>query len=221
MQFESLLPAGLERILETAPIAYVPLGTLEFHGWHLPFGFDALKAHAICRLLQEQTGGTVLPPSYFGFSGGHADYPGSIITGESAFRANLARTFERLHDMGFRTVVALTGHYPNEQVEATAETASAFNKRFTGCTFIGLSEPDAYPGEFRGDHAAKWETSIALHLMPEAVDFAAMESREDPLHGICGEDPRTTASPALGKETVDAIIETLLKQVKRALAQQQ
>ena len=45
---DRLSPEQIEARLAQAPVAYLPLGTLEFHGPHLPVGLDALTAHGIC-----------------------------------------------------------------------------------------------------------------------------------------------------------------------------
>jgi creatinine amidohydrolase len=210
-------PRDLERVLEECPVAYVPLGTLEFHGWHLPLGFDALKAQALCERAARQTGGVVLPPYYTGFGGGHGDYQGSVILGEQAFASQLRRICDRLADTGFRVIVLLTGHYPQEQVAAVKTVAREVEAARPEVAVLGLAEPEAYPGEFRGDHAAKWETSLGMHLMPELVDLKGMDRHPDPLCGVCGADPRTGASAQLGRETADGILEVLTAQVAGAL----
>jgi len=214
-RFELALPRDLETALAEAPVAYVPLGTLEFHGWHLPLGFDALKAPALCLRACERTGGMVLPPSYFGFAGGHRDYPGSIISEEAHVAGNLRITLDRLHAMGFRVAVVLTGHYPHEQVDLVHAAAREAEAAHPGFRVVGLAEPEAFK-DWRGDHAAKWETAVAMSLMPDRVRFDAMAGREDPLHGICGEDPREHATPCLGDDTVAGIVDRLVARVAEA-----
>jgi creatinine amidohydrolase len=217
MRMEWLRPRELEARLVQTPVAYVPLGTLEFHGWHLPLGFDALKAAAICERVAERTGGIVLPPSFFGFSGGHKAYTGSIISEREHVLANLRLTAGRLIDMGARVLVFLTGHYPIEQVEGVKQVAAETMARHEGVTVLALSEAEAVPGEFRGDHAATWETAIALELMPEHVNMEAFAVEEDPLHGICGPDPRTTSSAELGQRAVLDTVEQLAARVQEAV----
>ena len=46
--YELLRPAEVQHRREQAAIAYVSLGSLEWHGLQNPLGTDALKAHAIC-----------------------------------------------------------------------------------------------------------------------------------------------------------------------------
>jgi creatinine amidohydrolase len=217
--YERMAPDDLERVLDTTPVAYVPMGTLEFHGWHLPLGFDALKAHAVCKRVAARTGGAVLPPTYFGFAGGHKEYAGTIMSEEDLVLGNLHRTLDRLIAIGFRVIVVLTGHYPNEQMNAVSALADEITAANPGVRVMGLAEPQAYPGEFRGDHAAKWETSLGLYLFPELVHMEEMGKHADPLYGIYGEDPRRTASSKLGQETVKEIVDQLAMRVEEALEQ--
>ncbi len=108
--------------------------------------------------------------------------------------------------------------------------------------FIGLSEPEVTtpaPGDtFGGDHAAKYETSIALALSPEWVRLdrltagrdpeqvmlpetprsdASAHDPEHPLYAIYGQDPRMAASRELGQKLVAEIVSRLATQVNEAL----
>jgi len=215
--FERLRPEELDEALRDAPIAFVPLGSIEFHGWHLPLGFDALKAAALCERVAAETGGVVMPPTFFGFAGLHGEYHGSIISEEAPFEAHLRVMLQRLAVMGFKVIVVLTGHYPGEQVAAAKRVADEASAAWSDVTIFALAEHEAYPNEMRGDHAAKWETSIALEIMPELVNLEALDDNPEPLHGIYGEDPRSEASVELGKETVDTIVSTLAGIVHGAL----
>lgn len=214
-RFEYAHPRDIEIALKQSPVAYIPIGSLEFHGWHLPLGFDSIKAHALCMLACEKTGGMVLPPSFFGFAGGHLTYDGTIMSEEKHVRANLEITLTRLYEMGFKVAVVLTGHYPVEQVDLVHDVSEKVSELYPGFKVIGFTEPETFD-EWCGDHAAKWETSIALTLMPDAVKFNYMEDNEDPLFGICGDDPREYASSELGKWTVDTIIHWICKKVNKA-----
>jgi creatinine amidohydrolase len=212
-RFERALPKDLEAALADAPVAYVPLGTLEFHGWHMPFGFDALKAHALLLRACRKTGGMVLPPSYFGFAGGHRDYSGSIISEEELVAGNLHITLERLHAMGFRAAVVLTGHYPGEQVAMVHEVSEEATANHPDMPVLALAEPEAFE-VWSGDHAAKWETSLGMELIPELVQMEAMAVSNDPLYGVSGDDPREHASPELGKKTADHVVDWLVTRVR-------
>ncbi len=235
-RYEELLPDELEAILATRPIAYVPLGTLEYHGPHLAVGNDALKAEAICERARARTGGVLVPTLYWGAGGGHKAYPASIIVREDVLGALLDDVLQGLYRVGFRVVVALTGHYPGEQVAAVKNAADRVCETHPDLRVWALPEYEAFPGERRADHAAKWETSILMCLRPELVDLSrlvgadapdapdATRSLEEmnavgPLHGILGENPARYASVELGRETVDVIVGQLTAWVEGALAE--
>jgi creatinine amidohydrolase len=219
VRYEEMLPDELREVVRTAPVAYVPLGSLEWHGYHLAVGNDAIKVHEICMRAAEVTGGAVLPALFCGVGGGHKGYFASIMGEEAWIEPLLKRQFDLLAEHGFRVIVAVTGHYPGEQVQMVRRAAEAHTTQPGAARVIALPEYEAFPSDpRRGDHAAKWETSILWHLRPELVDMGKLtDGREDPLYGVFGEDPRDHASRELGEETVAGIIAGLAAMVREAL----
>ena len=65
VQYERLSPAQIVARRENCPVAYLPIGTLEWHGEHNPVGLDGLKIHALLIACAEEIGGLVLPPLYW------------------------------------------------------------------------------------------------------------------------------------------------------------
>ena len=64
VRLERLRPDGIDAALDRAPIAWIPLGALEFHADHLPNGTDGLTGHGLLVAAAERIGGVVLPWSY-------------------------------------------------------------------------------------------------------------------------------------------------------------
>ena len=64
--YERLTPEALETRRKRAPIAYLPLGTLEWHGPHLPLRSDHLQSQGFFIKLAQKVGGVVLPPLFLG-----------------------------------------------------------------------------------------------------------------------------------------------------------
>jgi creatinine amidohydrolase len=220
LRYEEMSPDELEQAVAAKPVAYLPLGMLEWHGWHLPVGNDALKAQAICLRLAERGGGVVLPPWYVGVGGGHQAYPWSIAyEAEPEIENLLLHTFDRLAQFGFRVIVAITGHYPGEQVRMVKQAAARHREQPGSARVLAMPEYEPYPGPERpGDHAGKWETSILAYLRPELVDISRIsEHPDDPLHGVYGEDPRI-GSAQLGGQVIEVILAELAKQIELALA---
>jgi creatinine amidohydrolase len=181
-------------------------------------GFDAIKAHEICMKIARKTGGVVLPPTFWGVGGGHREYQGSIIARQEYIEPLILNILGRLRDMGFRVIVAITGHYPNEQVEMLKKAAEEQMRGPGAAKVFALAEYEAYPAERRADHAAKWETSIMMALRPELVEVGRLkDGRDNPLYGIMGEDPSRYATKKLGAETVSTIVKNMAERVKDEL----
>ncbi|MHB8970706.1 MAG: creatininase family protein [Pirellulaceae bacterium] len=53
-RMEEMVPDQLEQVLAEAPVAFVPVGTYEHHGFHLPVCFDGIKAHALCKRVAQR-----------------------------------------------------------------------------------------------------------------------------------------------------------------------
>jgi creatinine amidohydrolase len=243
-QMELMAPDELEQVLAEAPIAFVPLGTYEHHGWHLPIGLDGIKAHGLCRRVAQRTGGAVLPTFFYGTGGGHIGYKWTLMLPEAQIAPLIAATLDHLAGQGFKVVVLLTGHYPHEQVDMVHRLADEAQSRHPQVRFIGLAEPEVTtpePGDaFGGDHAAKYETSIALALNPAWVQWDRLTPGRDPdqvsladtprkdasthdpthpLYAIHGQDPREKASQELGEKLVHEIVTRLADKVTEALGQ--
>jgi creatinine amidohydrolase len=243
-RMELMAPDQLEQVLAQAPVAFVPLGTYEHHGWHLPIGFDGIKAHGLCWRVAQRTGGAVLPTFFYGTGGGHVGYKWTLMLPEEQIALLIAATLDHLAQQGFKVVVLLTGHYPHEQVNMVQRLAKEAQSRHPGVRFIGLTEPEVTtpePGDaYGGDHAAKYETSIALALNPAWVQLdrltpgraaeqvalpdtprkdASTHDPTHPLYAIHGQDPRERASRELGEKLVHEIVTRLAEKVTRALAQ--
>jgi len=241
-RMELMHPDDLERVLTEAPVVFVPLGTFEHHGWHLPVCFDAIKAHALCERTAARTGGVVMPAYYFGTGGGHVGYKWTLILPEATVVPLIEHMLDHLARQGFKVIVLLSGHYPGEQTDMVHRLAREAQQRHPAARFIGLVEPEISspaPGDKAArDHAAKYETSIALALNPgwvkldrlvagrKAADVtlaqtpikdAPTHDPAHPLYAIYGQDPRTTASVELGEQLVEEIVTRLAEMVQAAL----
>ena len=59
--YEELCPDELVQRLQEMPVAYLPLGTLEWHGPHMPLGADGIQSKELFVRVAEKIGGVVLP----------------------------------------------------------------------------------------------------------------------------------------------------------------
>lgn len=225
MQYEELLPAEFDNILKKAPVAYLPWGALEWHGQHMALGNDGLKAHGILKRVAAQTGGVVLPPVWCGFDtlkqASHGGFPLTLEFKRETVMQVLTEYLEQLSDIGFRLIVVLSGHYGPPHIAALVEAANLFTiwqtQRQSRVWIIPEYDLVTDLG-YRGDHAAKWETAILVHLRPELVDLARLDDQNaGQAGGILGEDPRQTATAELGAGIVEAIVQRLTRRVQKYL----
>lgn len=178
-RFEELRPDQLAGIVRDTPIAYWSLGLLEHHGWHLPVGFDGIKADRLCQRLAEQTGGVILPVMWWGGGGGHADFLWTFYQDEAAARRIVVDTTTKLIRFGFRVVVLMMGHYPWEQI--VGEQLTSIQNEHPDVSIIwGTEATICHPAfDLPGDHAARAETSYGLALLPELIDTNALTPGRD------------------------------------------
>lgn len=177
-RYEQLRPDELAEMVRATPVAYWPLGLLEHHGWHLPVGFDGIKAERICIRIAERAGGVVLPVMWWGGLGGHGGFMWTLYQSPDAAREITANTVEHLITFGFRAIVLMMGHYPWEAI--MKDTLPALRARHPDVLLIAGTEASIAPElGLGGDHAAREETSYGLAMLPELVDMSALRPGRD------------------------------------------
>jgi creatinine amidohydrolase len=66
VRFELLRPDEILAERQRFPVVYQPIGPLEWHGPHMPYGMDPLHAETEARRVAEMIGGVVMPTLYWG-----------------------------------------------------------------------------------------------------------------------------------------------------------
>lgn len=211
-RYERLHPDELAALVAAAPIAWVPIGTLEHHGPHLPFGVDAFEAHGLLLEAAARAGGVVLPATYV--ASGCLEMDFTLSFSRELVEAQVRETVGLLAHRGFRVVVVLTGHGPLDLVHllkrvCAQATASNDRLRAYGLCWLELNAATMtapQEGEPRVvDHAALVETSWMLALAPELVRLDRLADDPEAAHaGVYGRNPRFTASGEWGRESLDA-----------------
>ena len=211
-RWEELSATQLTELLQQASIAYVPIGTLEFHGAHLPLGTDAIHAYEFCLAAARRTGGVVLPVTHWS-PHGHEGWPGSLLVRESTFRALVTDIFTLLAEQGVNLIVACTGHWPARQEPAIRKIADDVMDRATQTRILVLG-PWCHPADPSADHGGNKETSLMLALKPSLVDMDRLKG-VDAMRGIGASAVEGTAS--FGKRYFAAELENFVAEVNKAL----
>jgi creatinine amidohydrolase len=232
VQAEFLLPHELRASMDARPVAYLPLGSIEFHSAHLPVGLDGLTAHGVCVRAAARSGGVVLPPLFYGVGGGHTDYPWTImLSTDTPIRDLLQRSFDRLRDFGVQTAVLFTGHFSDEQLEMIDDVGQRWNDTNQNMRVLSLSV-NRTAAHIAPDHAGIFETSLLSAMWADLVQLQQLPTlaqapaddpggdvmgkhRHDPSHplyGVFGSDPRTF-EPAEAQRLLDEVVAWTVDQV--------
>jgi creatinine amidohydrolase len=175
---------------------------------------DTIHVYEFCLRAAEQTGGVVLPPTYWN-ANGHVGWTGSLLVRERTFRAIIRDIFALLSGQGVKLIVASTGHWPTKQGVTIAKLAREWMKRHPQTTVLALDPFSCHPVDRRADHAGKKETSLMLAIRPELVHMDTLSKREDVFRGI-GKDA-VDGNRAFGETYFHASLRNYVEIVKEAL----
>jgi creatinine amidohydrolase len=205
VQFELMRPPQIVEARRRCPVAYLPLGPLEWHGPHLPMGTDAIHAHRVSVEVARRVGGVVYP-AYFlgtetvravdgpqsvralGFEGHERiigmDFPDnpvqSLYIEEGTFAVIIREIIRLITQDPYRLVVLVNGHGAvNHQrtLRRLAAEASTPRARVVYETAWGATvQPGLDPG-----HAERGETAFVMSAVPQSVDLSALPPIETPL----------------------------------------
>jgi mycofactocin system creatininase family protein len=206
----------------TAQILAVPVGSTEQHGPHLPLDTDTRIATAVARGVAEYHGCLLAPAIAYGASGEHQGFPGTVSIGTPALTAVLLE-YGRSACVWSARVVFINGHGGNVDALRSATTTLRGEGRDAAWISACRDAVDA--------HAGHTETSLLLHLWPEAVRTDRLAAgNTDPLadlmprlrrggvaavspSGVLG-DP-TTATAADGARIFAGMVADCVRRVQR------
>ena len=241
--YAELTPQEFRERIADAPIAYLPMGTLEWHGEHLPIGSDGLQSYYFFTGLAREVGGIVLPMLFLGpdrmeevdgrelygmdtLGEGMPEgkrYKNQQIAGsaywvsEETFRTIIEATLKQLKRAGFKIVV---GHGHGPSTGFFRKHAADWKEKFGLETFTCWgSEYDRQGKGIMVDHAAMNETSLVMAFRPDLVQMYRLP--KDPNSwpvGVGGRDPRKFASAELGREIIKLQTERMAKILRQALS---
>jgi mycofactocin system creatininase family protein len=144
-----------------APVLVVPLGSVEQHGHHLPFGTDTAVACAAAAGAVAALDGVLLAPALaYGASGEHEGFPGTVSIGSEALTGLLVEYGRSACRWACRVLI-VNGHGGNLDALRSAVPLLRSEGRDVAWFPCGVPGGDA--------HAGRTETSLMLHVEPEWV----------------------------------------------------
>lgn len=246
VRYERLRPHEIVAAREACPAAYVPVGTIEWHGVHNPVGLDTMKIYGICRRCAQAGGGLVFPPLFYGENREEALLEANPDTGpliaeamhlpegtfapgymkrspaeqSFAYHRLLLHILREVKSLGFRVIVLAAGHYP--LLDHARAAACVFHQEQRG------RGPRAIPWVFTGyelvcdrfpdagDHGGKWETSLMMALDRERVDLSQLH-RPRPDRLLGAGLTAYESTVEFGEQALRAIVEKVTAEVRARL----
>ncbi len=191
VRWEYLTPPDFKKLASEEKLCILPIGCLERHGDHLPFGTDGLVCHDICMRAAQKENCVVFPTYWFG-----QVHEASCFTGAINFDTSLlCKMFEQLLDQiasnGFKKILIVSGHGGNTnflQYFAMSQVDREVDYTLYVCFAYGegrFESLDIWETE-RGGHADERETSMVMATAPGSVklEYHKEAGRMQPKHDL-------------------------------------
>jgi mycofactocin system creatininase family protein len=144
-----------------ASTVFVPVGSLEQHGPHLPLDTDTVIAEAVVRALADTLDHAVIaPPLTYTASGEHQGFAGTSSIGTEVLRLTIIELVRSMTLWASR-IVFVNWHGGN--VSAATQTVAQLVAEGHDVRWIACATEDV------DLHAGHTETSPMLHLRPRSV----------------------------------------------------
>ena len=151
--------------VDGATLLLVPVGSTEQHGPHLPLDTDTAIAEAVSeqvadRLAEQAVSAWVAPPLSYGSSGEHQHFPGTVSIGTDVLRQVVVELVRSARTWVDR-VVLVNAHGGNARALQAAVDQLVAEGHDVSWLPCRTEDVDL--------HAGRTETSLMLHLRPDAV----------------------------------------------------
>jgi creatinine amidohydrolase len=202
-RLELLRPDEILNEMRQRSVVYLPLGPLEWHGPHLPYGTDPLYAYEMALRVADRLGGIVHPCLFLGtererdpaslrnlgFSGSEwvvgMDFPDNSLPSpyipEEVLGIVVRHLVYQLQRMGFRHVVLVNGHGARNHVAVLRRLCGEISAEGRGQVHYVFTFPEGAGTWSRRHHASADETAIMKHLFPDTVNTAGLPPAGAPI----------------------------------------
>lgn len=160
-----------------AQFIYIPVGSVEEHGYHMPLGTDNYTAVEECNRCAELSDGLVMPCINYGQIWSHNDYPGDMWLSPNTLKQVLKEIAIRLKEHNAANIVFISGHGGNVGTikEAARELYDEedLHNVYYFCLYKQLEyaedliESPVFSKSFM--HAEEIETSMMLYIRPDLI----------------------------------------------------
>ena len=178
MKWIDLVPSEFAKLAREEKICLVPMGSLERHGEHIPFGCDLVVAETIAERAARIEPCVVFPGYFLGQVHEASCFTGTVNLPPAMAVDVLAKVLDGIADNGFEKIVILNGHGGNSHfLEYFAMSQLDAERNYVLYIINGESTMteeehktvDALWETKPLGHACEWETSLYMACKPGLV----------------------------------------------------
>jgi creatinine amidohydrolase len=177
--WERLTPPDFRELVKKHKVCLLPIGSLERHGEHMPFGTDALICHTIAVGASKKEPCVVFPPYWFGQVHEAACFTGAINFSTRLTLEILEALLDQIAFNGFEKIVILNGHGGNSHMLEYLAMSQLDRKVDYTLYIIDRTHGEEYKHsravdniwETEGGHACERETSVVMAIAPDTVNM--------------------------------------------------
>jgi creatinine amidohydrolase len=189
--WEHLTPSEFKNLVDKEKVCVLPIGVLERHGEHLPFGTDALTVHTIAVKAAQLEPCVVFPPYWFGQIHEAACFTGAVNFPQRLLLEMLETLLDQIGQNGFEKILILNGHGGNQsflnyfaitQIDREVNYTLYYSSPHEGTQHEKVERL----WETGGGHADESETSIMMSIAPDSVklEYQCFEEPIAPLRDL-------------------------------------
>jgi creatinine amidohydrolase len=246
VRFHLLRPNQIKTLKDQCPVAYIPLGTLEWHGLHNPMGADGLQAEALAERCAKIGGGLVFPAVYYGESRAGSlletdpklyegvalrlgidpaclseeRQPFSSFEQVNNYQKLLVHILSEVASYDFRLAVFVVGHYPLlDHARAAILSYNQWSYDKTWCKMTGWAFADFHLLKEQYESPGDHAGGWETsHLLCSNPETVDLTLAEKSLqYGIMSHRDPSKATAEFGNEIYDAAAKLAVEQVKQRL----
>jgi len=229
---ELMRPEQLRRCREQADIAFLPLGSIEWHGLQNPIGVDALASYHVCCLAADKLGGgAVFPPVIWSLprdsfyvdsrDGVYEEAAEALGTDSQRVKGitthggmdmqeqwlNYQRvvrmSLEQIAGYGFKSIFLVSGHAPIIHFIRPVAVAFARATQMAGYPVTTDFGGEWDPAGLHADHGGPIETSAMMSIDDTLVDMETLK-RQPEYIGVGAGPDAVNASKEKGDQWLEA-----------------
>jgi creatinine amidohydrolase len=176
MIVEEMTMSEFEEGLKRTRTVFIPFGSVEEHGSHLPLSTDTIQAYEVGKGAAELIPLFVAPPVHYGCCRSTSTHPGTISITTSTLKSIMKDIVKALFSHGMRNFIVLTGHAGGTHRMALQDAGEELISEIPDLKLAVVTEYDLAKREGRGiietegdAHAGEIETSRIMHSHPHLV----------------------------------------------------